>query len=75
MEYKAHGPGRAPIMFELGCRKVTLKKREKQKGENKSEAGIIKEDESKRIASQILPNKYCSRANIFFFLCKIPLSK
>ena len=24
MEYKAHGPGKAPKMFELGCRKVTL---------------------------------------------------
>ena len=57
MEYKAHGPGKAPKMFELGCRKVTLKKREKQKGENKSETGIIKEDESEKIASQILPNK------------------
>ena len=26
MEYKAHGPGKAPKMFELGCRKVTLNK-------------------------------------------------
>ena len=29
MEYKAHGPDKAPKMFVLGCRKVTLKKREK----------------------------------------------
>ena len=57
MEYKAHGPGKAPKMFELGCRKVTLKKREKQKGENNSETGIIKDVERERIASQILPNK------------------